>query len=61
LHDVSYGQDIDVVQLLLEHGADVDSRNFGDETPLHLVSEAGCTKTIKLLPDHGADVNNRMR
>ncbi len=61
MHVASYGQDLDVVRLLLEHGANADCRNDRDESPLRLISEAGCTKTIQLLLNHGADANSCMR
>jgi ankyrin repeat protein len=62
LHQVSYGkyrsqQDgVRVAQLLLERGADVNTRRTKDHwTPLHLASYFGNVEIVRLLLDHGAD------
>ena len=48
----------DVVQYLLEHGADVDAQaNIDHSTPLHLASYWGGVKIAQLLLDHGANIN----
>jgi len=50
----------DVVQYLLEHGADVDAQaNTDHSTPLHLASYWGGVKTAQLLLDHGANIDVR--
>ena len=50
----------DVVQYLLEHGADVDAQaNIDHSTPLHLASYWGGVKVAQLLLDHGANINVR--
>ena len=50
----------DVVQYLLEHGADVDTEaNTKHSTPVHLASFHGGFKVAKLLLDHGVDINVR--
>jgi len=66
---VFYGQ-IDVVRLLLNHNADVNSRDDIDETPLHYPamirgdpkgsnSPGNLASTARLLLEHGADANAR--
>ncbi|KAF8478723.1 ankyrin repeat-containing domain protein [Russula ochroleuca] len=45
------------VQLLLEHGADVNSRGWRHKTPLHLASLGGSLDVSRLLIEHGADIN----
>ena len=61
LHKVSYGDyrsledGVRVAQLLLEHGADVNTRRNDHWTPLHAASYFGNVKIIRLLLDHGAD------
>ena len=49
-----------VVQLLLEHGADVNAKApalVGDTTPLAEAAYSGDEAVFRLLIDHGADVN----
>ena len=51
---------IQFVQLLLEHGADVNAQNNDYSTPLHLAtspSGVGNPEIMKLLLEHGANVN----
>ncbi|KAJ8669780.1 hypothetical protein QAD02_001039 [Eretmocerus hayati] len=47
----------ETVKLLLEHGADVNTRNFMLQTPLHDVKKGIDLDVTRLLLDHGADVN----
>jgi uncharacterized protein (TIGR03067 family) len=46
-----------VVELLLERGANVNERAFGGMTLLHLAASVGLTDAAGLLIAHGADVN----
>ena len=61
LHKVSYGKyrsqedGVRVAQLLLECGADVNTRRSDHQTPLHLASYFGNVEIVRLLLDHGAD------
>ena len=54
---VSYPADNDIIALLLEHGADVNSRGIGGRTPLHRAAFSGYPTTIDLLLSHGADIH----
>jgi ankyrin repeat protein/uncharacterized glyoxalase superfamily protein PhnB len=48
----------DVVRLLLQHGADPNARDVGDNaTPLHFAAGAGHIDVVRLLIDSGADVH----
>ena len=61
LHKVSVGEyrsqedGVRVGQLLLERGADVNTRRNDHQTPLHLASYFGNVEIVRLLLDHGAD------
>jgi ankyrin repeat protein len=46
-----------IVQLLIQHMADVTARDDTGSTPLHMASFKGSGKTVKLLLGHGADIN----
>ena len=67
LHRASRGVRTDIVQILLEHNADVNQdfmeriTNIGSSytegwTPLHMASQEGRIKIAELLIQHGADV-----
>lgn len=48
---------LNAMQLLLEHGANVDVKDKWGRTPLHCASSEGRDITMQFLIDHGADVN----
>jgi ankyrin repeat protein len=62
LHKVSYGKyrsqedGVRVAQLLLDRGADVNTRRKDHQTPLHVASYFGNVEIVRLLLDHGADL-----
>jgi ankyrin repeat protein len=47
----------EVVELLLDRGAEVNGRTTFGNTPLHLASRAGRLEAAKLLIDRGADIH----
>jgi ankyrin repeat protein/predicted methyltransferase len=51
----------DLIQRLIDKGADVNARAFGANglTPLQQAASIGGLRTAKLLIDHGADLNGR--
>ena len=61
LHKVSYGKyrsqedGVRVAQLLLERGADVNTRRNDGWTPLNVASYFGIVEIVRLLLDNGAD------
>ena len=64
LHMAALRGRVDLVPLLLDHGAKLDPR-AGDSlygaTPLYLAAQNGHIKVVKGLVDAGADVNSRLR
>jgi ankyrin repeat protein len=57
LHVATVKGDIDVMKLLLAHGADVTSLGNREQTPLHETSERGHFEMTKLLLGRDVDVN----
>ena len=57
LHEASFAGLVDVVVWLLDHGADVVTRNF----PLHMACECGRLETCRVLLERDADINGRGR
>jgi ankyrin repeat protein len=59
LHLASANGHLDVAKLLIQHGANVDSRNNRQETPLDRVSWHGHLEIARLLIEHGAAVTSQ--
>ena len=56
------GGHVDAVRLLLEHGADPNAREAGDNTyPLHWAAAHGRLETVRALLDAGGDVHGTGR
>jgi len=54
IQSLHHTYDVEMTQLLIENGADVNARNVYGSTPLHLVSTI---EIAKLLIKNGADIN----
>jgi ankyrin len=57
LHYAVFNGDADSVELLLEHGADVNAIAGNGWTPLHIACASGREALVDLLLENGADVN----
>jgi ankyrin repeat protein len=49
----------DVVEYLLEKGANKEVKNYAGDTPLHIACKEGKYDIVKLLLDRGADIESR--
>jgi ankyrin repeat protein len=63
LHKASRRGDIDIIRIILNHGADVDTQDDGGSTPLHLVISSAPfwdkEQAVGVLLEHGANINLR--
>lgn len=60
IHSSCAISDVELTNLLLKNGADVNVKQQGGVTPLHEAAHNGKSLLAKLLIDHGADVNAKM-
>lgn len=51
----------ELLELLLDHGADVNQHGVNDYTPLHMAAAQNDAKAIEILLAHGADPEIRTR
>ena len=58
IHIASYSGWDDVVEKLIEHGADVHCRDLTGKTPLHMASAEGWASTIGKLIQHGLSIDD---
>ena len=57
LHEAIYQERRDIANLLLERGADTETRSSRDETALYMASSRRCADVVRQLISHGADLN----
>ena len=56
LHFAVHEKDADMVQMLIDAGADIETRNDAGQSPAHMASLSGALTTVKMLVEAGADV-----
>ncbi len=61
LQNPCWDGNIEMVELLLSYGADVNAQNRDNVTPLHSATSKGDPRVIKLLLEHGAEVNAKTK
>ena len=59
IHTAVARERLDIIQLLVEHGANVYKHNGAGQTVLHAAVAKGRLDMIQLLTQHGADINMR--
>ncbi len=59
LHAAAAGRHLEVIAILLAHGANVNARQQGGWTALHAAAQNGDVEIAKLLIAHGADAEAR--
>ena len=59
IHDAALTGDVELMEMLIANGADVDERDVHGYTPLLLAIQEGYTDMAKTLISYGADVNAR--
>jgi uncharacterized protein len=55
LHSAATARSLPIVRLLLEHGADPNSRQHGGWVPIHSAAQNGDLAIVELLMQHGAN------
>lgn len=60
LHSAVANKRVDIVKLLIDHGADVNSTQADDFTPLHEAAQNGLLDVAQWLIERGAHVNPRL-
>lgn len=58
LHFAAFNGDVEMLQLLLEHKADLNAENFDGNTPLVMAVKGNQRESIRMLVNAGADVNH---
>ena len=48
---------LDMARLLIEHGAEVDARGEGRESPIHYAADNNSLDVARLLIEHGANTD----
>ena len=59
LHAAIVKGNVDIVALLLEHGAEMATWNLKNRSPLYEAARRGCLDVVRLLLYHHVDVNSR--
>jgi uncharacterized protein len=60
LHSAVARQNIELCNVFIQHGANVNARQTEDVTPLHTAAHLGNLELVKLLVNNGADIGSKM-
>ena len=59
LHVCAAADHADMVEFLLQHGADIDSRSYGDkQSPLHYADKNDATRSLSVLLGFEANIDS---
>ena len=58
-HDAAFHGDAVMVRLMLQHGANIESRDSTLQTPLHVAVHWNYVSVVAVLLEHGADMQKR--
>jgi len=61
LHEASRKGNVEILNFLLQNGADIHSMNHNGFTPLHIAAYCGENMTVSTLIKNGADVNAKAK
>ena len=61
LHDAAYNGHVEIANLLLQNGAELNARRDNGDTPLHDAADKGHVEITRLLLQNGAEVNSKSK
>ncbi|MHC4660816.1 MAG: ankyrin repeat domain-containing protein [Planctomycetota bacterium] len=59
LHCAVFEEHLNIVKILVEHGANINIRTTGGYTALNIACQVGCIDIVKYLCENGADIHSK--